>query len=128
MTTLSDFTPLLLVAALLALPLAQAATLPKADYEAGKARIGAAYKADRAACAALSANAKDICIEEAKAKEKVERAELNAAYSGKPADAVKARVAKAEAAYAVAKEKCDAMAGDAKASCIAAAKAQFGQN
>jgi hypothetical protein len=30
--------------------------------------------------------------------------------------------------YKVAAEKCDAMAGDAKASCIATAKADFGKN
>ena len=34
---------------------------------------------------------------------------------------------KRDADYKVAVEKCDAMAGDAKASCIAAAKAKFGK-
>ncbi|MBU4183279.1 MAG: hypothetical protein A3B67_02580 [Burkholderiales bacterium RIFCSPHIGHO2_02_FULL_66_10] len=33
-----------------------------------------------------------------------------------------------EADYKVAVEKCDAMAGDAKSSCVAAAKTKFGQN
>jgi hypothetical protein len=35
---------------------------------------------------------------------------------------------KRDADYKVAVEKCDAMAGDAKASCIAAAKAKSGKN
>ena len=35
---------------------------------------------------------------------------------------------KTEADYKVAHEKCDALAGDAKASCVAAAKAKFGKN
>ena len=35
---------------------------------------------------------------------------------------------KVDADYKVAIEKCDALAGDAKASCVAAAKAKFGKN
>jgi hypothetical protein len=113
----------LIVAALMAWPLAQADTVTKAEYKAGKTRISAAYKADKAACAPLSGNAKDICVEEAKAKEKVARAELEYSYSGKPADHTKVQVAQAEAAYAVAKEKCDDQAGNAKDVCIKEAKA-----
>jgi hypothetical protein len=33
-----------------------------------------------------------------------------------------------DADYKVAIEKCDALAGDAKASCVAAAKAKFGKS
>ncbi|SEB26419.1 hypothetical protein [Variovorax sp. YR216] len=35
---------------------------------------------------------------------------------------------KRDADYKVAVEKCDAMAGDAKGNCIAAAKQRFGKN
>ena len=35
---------------------------------------------------------------------------------------------KMDANYKVALEKCDALAGEAKTSCIAAAKAKFGKN
>jgi hypothetical protein len=113
----------LVVAAMLMLPMAQAATMTKADYQAGKTRISTAYKADTAACAPLSANAKDICIEEAKAKEKVARAELEYGYTGKSSDQNKVSVAKAEWAYAVAKEKCDDKAGNDKDVCLKEAKA-----
>jgi hypothetical protein len=34
---------------------------------------------------------------------------------------------KTEANYAVAKEKCDAMSGDAKSKCVADAKARYNQ-
>ncbi len=61
------------VAALLVLPVAQAATMTKAEYKADKTRISADYKVDKAACASLAGNAKDICVEEARAKEKVAR-------------------------------------------------------
>ena len=112
-----------IVVAMLVLPMAQAATMTKADYTAGKPRISEDFKADKAACAALTANAKDICIEEAKAKEKVARAELEYGYTAKSSDQNKVLVAKAEAAYAVAKEKCGDKAGHAKDVCVQEAKA-----
>jgi hypothetical protein len=118
-----NFKSPLIVAAMLALPLAQAATMSKAEYKADKTRISADYKADKAACASLSGNAKDICVEEAKAREKVARAELEYNYSGKPGDQTKVLMAKAKSAYAVAKEKCDDKTGNDKDICVKEAKA-----
>ena len=43
----------------------------------------AQYKTDKAACDALNGNAKDICMEEAKGKEKVAKAEAEAAYEAR---------------------------------------------
>ena len=123
MNPLNIFQIAFLSASLLALPAAYAATLSKADYKAGKTRISADYKADKAACASHAANAQDICLQEAKGKEKVARAELEYAYTGRAADRTKVLVAKAEAAYAVAKERCDDQSGNAKHVCIKEAKA-----
>ena len=50
----------LALAAMFAFPLAQAAPMNKADYTAGKTRITTQYKSDKAACASLTANAKDV--------------------------------------------------------------------
>ena len=111
------------VAALLSFSAAQAVTISKAEYKADKTRISADYKAAKAACAAFAANAKDICVEEAKAKEKVAGAELEYRYSGKAADQTKVLVVKAKSAYAVAKEKCDDKAGNDKSVCVKEAKA-----
>jgi hypothetical protein len=111
------------VASMLMLPVAHAASMSKADYTAAKTRISAEYKSDKAACASLAGNAKDICVEEAKAKEKVARAELEYGFTGKAGDRTKVAVAKAESAYAVAKEKCDDQAGNAKDVCVKEAKA-----
>ncbi len=118
-----DLRASLIVAAMLVLPLAQAAGMAKADYQAGKSRIDVAYKADKAGCAPLAGNTKDICLEEAKAKEKVARAELEYGYTAKAGDQNKVLVAKAETAYAVAKEKCDDKAGNVKDVCLKEAKA-----
>jgi hypothetical protein len=111
------------LAALLALSAAHAVNLTKVDYQAGKTRISADYKTDKAACASITGNAKDICVEEAKAKEKIAKAELEFAYTGTAKDGTKASVAKADAGYAVAKERCDDQNGNAKTVCVKEAKA-----
>jgi hypothetical protein len=123
MNKLQPCTVVLACVCLLTLPVAYAANISKADYNAGKARISAAYKADRAACDGQSGNAKDICVQEAKAKEKVALAELEYSHTGKPADRQKIFVTKAESAYEVAKERCDELAGNAKDVCVKEAKA-----
>lgn len=113
----------LVAAALLSFSVAQATTLTKAEYKTDKTRISAEYKVDKAACDALSANAKDVCVQEAKAKEKVALAELEYSYTGKASDQTKVYEAQAKSAYAVAKEKCDDQAGNAKDVCVKEAKA-----
>ena len=112
----------LLMAAMMALSVAQAENISKDDYKAGKTRISADYTADKKACASLAANAKDICVAEAKAREKVARAELEYAFSGKSKDQIEIAVVMAESTYAVAKEKCDDLAGNAKDVCFKEAK------
>ncbi len=113
---------LLMVGALI-LPSAYAANMSKADYDTGKDRIAAEYKQQRAACDAMSGNSKDVCQEEAKGKEKVAKAELEANYTGKASDHNKVLVARAEADYKVAKERCDDLSGNAKDVCEKEAKA-----
>lgn len=123
MKTIFNLKASLIITALLALPVAQAATMSKDDHKAAKTAISATYKADKAACAPLTANAKDICSEEAKAKEKIALAELQYNYTGKPADQTKLRETQAKSAYAVAKEKCDDLSGNPKDVCVKEAKA-----
>jgi hypothetical protein len=123
MTQISYIKYSIAIASLLALPLAQAANMSKEDYKAGKDRISASYKSDKAACDALSGNAKDVCMEEAKGKEKIAKAELEYGYTGKAGDQTKLQKARAEAAYAVAKEKCDDKSGNDKDVCVKEAKA-----
>ena len=112
-----------LVVALLAWPAVQAATLGRDDYKAGKTRISADYRSDKMACGALAGNAKDVCIEQAKAKEKIARAELEFSYTARASDQNKVLVVKAKTAYAVAKEQCDDQAGNARDLCVKEAKA-----
>ena len=98
-------------------------TMSRDAYKADKDKIEAQHKTDRAQCSSLSGNAKDVCQAEAKGKEKVAKAELEANYKNTDKARNDARVAKADAVYDVAKEKCDDMAGNQKDVCVKEAKA-----
>ena len=113
----------LLLSSLLGAQALYAANISRPDYTAGKDRIAAAYKADKAACKPLAGNARDICNEEATAKEKVALAELEFAHTGTRKDQDHIVTVKADTAYAVAKERCDDLAGNAKDVCVKEAKA-----
>jgi len=108
--------------ALLAAVPAHAARIGTADYKAGKARIAVDVKADKLACQSLTANAKDVCLEEAKAKEKNALAALEYGHTGKPADEKQLLKVQADTAYDVAREKCDDQTGNAKDVCVQQAK------
>ena len=123
MTTIQLCKTALAAAALCATTASFGANMSKPDYTAAKDRIEADYKADRNACDKFSGNAKDICREKAQGKEKVALAELEYIDSGKPADAIKVAVAKADTGYAVAKQMCDEKSGNAKDVCVSEAKA-----
>ena len=119
----STLTAALTLSAMLAFAPAQAAQIGDADYKAGKAKIAADFKADKLACKSMTANAKDVCQEEAKAKDKNAMAALEYGHTGKAADEKKMLKVKVDTAYAVAKEKCDDQAGNAKDVCVQQAKA-----
>jgi hypothetical protein len=97
--------------------------MSKDSYAMAKKDAAAQYKIDKDACASLSANAKDICVAEAKGKENVAKAEAEAAYENTPKHREDARVARAQATYDVAKEKCDDLSGNPKDVCVTEAKA-----
>ena len=104
-----------------------AATMSNDEYKATKDRIEAEYKDQKASCDKLKDNAKDVCHEQAKGKQKVALAELDYNKSGDPKDAAKVAMAKADAAYDVAKEKCDDRKGNDKDVCVKEAKAAHTQ-
>jgi hypothetical protein len=97
---------------------------PKAAQAMAKIdQIEQTAKADKKACEGMKGNAQDICQAEAKAKEKVAKAEVRFQQSGSERDRVNLGEMKAEAAYEVAKEKCEDQQGDAQKACKAQAKA-----
>jgi hypothetical protein len=110
---------------LIALPSlqAQATATNNAQHREANERINVEYKAEKAACASQAGNAKDICIREAKSKEKIALAEEKFAHSGSTKDRNKLAIVRAESAYDVARERCDDSAGNAKEVCVKEAKA-----
>src|SRR5450432_2297335 len=64
----------------------------------------AQYTSEKDACGRMSGNAKDICMEEAKGKQKIAKADADAAFENNPKKREAARLARADTAYAVAKE------------------------
>jgi len=99
-----------------------AQTMSKHDYEAGLERIESGYRSDKNNCQSLSGNANDICMAEAKGKEKVAKADLEASNKNTKKARYDARIAKADADYSVAKEKYDDKAGNNKDVCLKEAK------
>lgn len=100
-----------------------AQAMTKDAYQAGEARIAAELTADKAKCEALSDNAKDICLAQAKGKAKVADANLEATYEPTAKHRYDVLVAKAKADYALANEKCDDRSGNDQALCVKEAKA-----
>lgn len=101
--------------------LAQAMT--KADYQSQQDKIDADYKLGKAACGKMSGQQNKLCVAQAKATRKISEADLEASYTPTRKTHYKARVAKAEADYSVARERCNDMADNAKDVCIKEAKA-----
>jgi uncharacterized protein with WD repeat len=100
-----------------------AASLSKADYKIGRDKIAFDYKSAKIGCDALSGNANDICVADAKGKKSVSLAELEFNYKPTVKHESEIRVAKAEANYDVAIQRCDDMAGNTKDICVKEAKA-----
>jgi hypothetical protein len=104
-------------------PMAPMTPMTKDAYKAATTNADAQYKLDKEACSTFSGNAKDICVAEAKGKDHMAKADAEAAYENTPKARESARVAHAQAAYDVANEKCDDLAGNAKDVCVKEAKA-----
>ena len=99
--------------------------LTKAEMKTEKDRIETEYKSAKANCDGLKGNAKDVCMAEAKGNRKVAKAELEARDKDTAKAHADAKMARAEADYDVAKEKCDDMKGNAKDVCKKDAKAAY---
>jgi hypothetical protein len=108
--------------AVLGVQAAFAAPMTQDEYRVTKERIEAEYRDSKAACERLVDHPKDVCREEAKAKDKVARAELEYNRSGSPKDANRLAETRADAAYAVARERCDDRKGRDKDLCVNEAK------
>ena len=104
-------------------PMAPVVPITKDAYDVAIKNADTQYKTDKDACSTRSGNARDICLAEATGREKIAKADAEAAYQNTPKARESARVARAEATYNVAKEKCDELAGNPKDVCVKEADA-----
>ena len=92
------------------------------DLTASKARAQAGLVADRAACDNLGGNARDVCREQARGKERVAKAELDLAHTGSRESQDRVTAVKLDAAYDIARTRCNAQTGSAKTVCTKEAR------
>ena len=102
---------------------AMAESMSDHSYKAAKENIEAEHTRNKANCEPLAGNAKDICQVEAKGKENIAKAELEASRHNTAKNHYNVHTAQAEADYAIAKEKCDDRASNVKDICVKEAKA-----
>lgn len=93
------------------------------DYGAAKKAIEADERQAISKCRELEGREKDVCKAEARANERIRKAELEADYRGTVAAAADAKLVRAKAQYEVAKAKCGAEHGEGKLSCLRSARA-----
>lgn len=95
----------------------------KAAYETALKRIEAQSRADERTCKRAKGHARDLCEAQAEGREKAEKAKLEARYKPGPEAVQDAKVAVAEANYAVEMVKCEPLKGRAQSRCEDRAKA-----
>jgi hypothetical protein len=114
-----------LIACALGLSAAANAEMSKQDLKAESDRISVEYRSAAKSCDQNSGNAKDICKAEINGAEKVARADLEVRNKGTAKAAAAARIARADAAYGVDKQRCDDFAGNTKDICVKDARAAW---
>jgi len=97
--------------------------LTNAERDGELSRLSADFKTAKRNCDTMSGNSRDICMAEANGARKVGRAELEARHKGTLQARYEAQVAKADADYDVAKQRCDDFASNAKDVCLKNARA-----
>ena len=90
-------------------------------------RSESVYEVAKERCDDKAGNAKDVCVKEADATHIKADADAKLAMT-KAAARTEAAGEKREADYKVAIEKCDVLAGDSKAACVADSKLRFHKN
>lgn len=99
-----------------------AAPMSKADYQTSQARLASEQKTAKEACNSLSGNSRDICIAEANGQNRVALAELDSAYKPTEKSKSQIRIARAEADYSVAIQRCEELSANSKDVCVKEAK------
>lgn len=95
--------------------------MSRADYNEARTAIELHSRVALARCREADGSARDLCKAEARAEEKLKKADLQARYHGTVAAAADAKQARAKALYEVAKVRCG-LETDSRASCLRTAR------
>lgn len=93
-----------------------------AHYAVLKKAVEAETRLALAACRPLGGAQRDVCKAQARADERVKRADLQARYHGTVAAAEDAREARVKAHYDVARARCSGQSGEERMECLRAAR------
>jgi hypothetical protein len=92
------------------------------DYNAAKSVIDSDVRGALAKCGDAEIGTREVCKAEARADERVRKADLEARYRGTVGAAADAKIARVKARYDVAKARCSAERGEGRLACIRAAR------
>jgi hypothetical protein len=115
----------LMIGMVLSGPVLAGQAMTKDEAKAEMARIGAQAKAAREKCKALKGTSRDVCRAEAKGTERIAKAELDMKLKDTPKARYDVRIARADMAYDVARERCAERIGKAKHHCTKEARAEY---
>jgi hypothetical protein len=102
---------------------AMAQSMSKSQYRAAEKKIEALYNLAVADCDSFENKAKGICMAAGNGLKEIAKKELIARYKPSKKADYELSIAKAEAEYSVAKEKCEDKTGNIKDICMSEAKA-----
>ena len=105
--------------------LADAQTMSKAAHARALRNADLQYRADEATCGRQSGIVRFVCMEEAKGRVTVWKAQADAAFKNTPKAYENWRIATANADYRIASAKCNDVVGPPRETCLAQAKAAF---
>lgn len=96
--------------------------MSRSDYALARQAIETESRAAFGQCRGVGAAAREICRAQARAVERVHRAELDARYRGTVAAAADVRVARAKGDFEVARARCNALDSVERGPCLQAAR------
>jgi hypothetical protein len=92
--------------------------MTRQDYVVAVQSIEAQTRFALAGCRALSGRNKEICKAQARAEDRILKAELDARYQGTAAAESAVEAVRLKAQYTVARARCVDLSGDARDSCL----------
>ncbi|MGZ5032921.1 MAG: hypothetical protein ACXWAC_06955 [Usitatibacter sp.] len=101
--------------------------MSRGDYFEGRRAIWTQTRKALARCRESEGVAKDICKAQARADERVKKADLEARYLGTVAAADDARIARTKASFEVARARCGLRESDERADCLRSARDEQGK-